>query len=140
MPPLPPPPPPLASFTGLRSWTLTSSWASFLVFFFLVLSSVLFSFPWLLLLLCQRHRTAIDARPLRPVLESGHPGESIYLFRALAFDSLALRRANFPVLRCTHFRFLYYHYSCQVSQDPAQTKMVMAFFLKREEFMQRSLG
>jgi hypothetical protein len=32
--------------------------------------------------LCQEHRRAIDARLSRPVLESGHPDESLFLFCA----------------------------------------------------------
>ncbi|HJW37226.1 MAG TPA: hypothetical protein VJ420_01240, partial [Candidatus Udaeobacter sp.] len=45
--------------------------------------------------LCQEHRRPIDARLSRPVLESGHPDESLFLVCALAFDFLTLRRAHF---------------------------------------------
>jgi hypothetical protein len=34
------------------------------------------------------------------------------------------------VLRCTHFGFLYYHYPCQGSQDPAEIKVLAAFVVQ----------
>jgi hypothetical protein len=49
---------------------------------------------YLLFVLRQWHRTAIDARPQRPVLESGHSSESIFVFCALAFEWLTLGRAH----------------------------------------------
>ena len=54
---------------------------------------IIFLSGWFVL--CQEHRRAIDARLSRPVLESGHPDESLFLFCALAFDFLTLRRAHF---------------------------------------------
>jgi hypothetical protein len=56
----------------------------------------IFTFPLLglLFVLSQWHRTVIDARPWRPVSESGRRGESISFFYAYAFDLLILRRAH----------------------------------------------
>jgi len=79
--------------------------ANFDVFLFLVLHVCYLSFAGFMW-----HRTAIDARPFRPVLESGHPDESIYLSCAWAFDFLTLRRAHSFAFRCTHFGFLCYQY------------------------------
>ena len=55
----------------------------------------------LLLVLCQSHRRAVDARPQRPSSESGHSDESILLPCACAFDFLTLR-GEFPFYSAVH--------------------------------------
>jgi hypothetical protein len=84
-------------------------------FLFLVLHVVTYLLVGcLLFVLCQWHRTAIDGRPSRPVLESGHPDESIYLCCAWAFDCLTLRRAHSFCSSVYSLGYLCYQYPCQV--------------------------
>jgi hypothetical protein len=73
-------------------------------------------------------------------LESGHLGESIYLFCALAFDfSDSPAGAFFLFFGALTCAFYIISIHAKFGKTKAQTKMVMAFVLKREAFMQRSL-
>jgi hypothetical protein len=102
---------------------------------FFLLCHFIFLSRWVVLF--QRHRRSVDARLLRPVLESGHPDESISLSCAWAFDFLTLRRAH-TFCSSVHSRWLCcYQHPCQVWQNLVKIRMVSALLIEHEGVTQR---